>query len=266
MINSNHKSPNQQKHRFLLTSKLYCGICGESMTGDSGTSRSGQVHNYYTCNNRKYRKTCNKERAQKGWIEQLVVDELVRLVQTDEFIDMLADKVVAFQERERDRSALDALEARQKENEKAIANMLAAIEAGIITPSTKSRLMELEAERTNIEKGITRESIADPIFNHEQIVFFLGRFQDGDIDDESYCISLIDTFLNSVFLYDDNKLVLNLNYSGEESKITLSIMEKAVFEGGAECSSFTPCSAVYGTNPNPLHLRYRQRIWNRTEI
>ena len=33
-------------------------------------------------------------------------------------------------------------------------------------------------------------------------------------------------------------------YSGENSKITLTIMENAVFHEGAECSSFAPCGAA----------------------
>lgn len=92
-------------------------------------------------NKRKYERACKKERVSKDWIEQLVVDALIKLVNSDDFINEVADKVAEYQER--DRSALNALEARQKNNEKSISNMLAAIEAGIITPSTKSRLMEL---------------------------------------------------------------------------------------------------------------------------
>ena len=139
--------------------------------------------------------------------------------------------------------ALNALEARQKENEKAIANMLAAIEAGIITPSTKTRLMELEAERANIDKGIARELISDPTLEWDQIVFFLERFRKGDPNDEAYRLMLVDTFLNSVFLYDDGKMVIVLNYCGEHSKVTLSTVEKAVDGGTAECSSIAPPSA-----------------------
>ena len=206
-------------------------------------SHTGQAYAYYTCNKRLYEKSYSKERAPKDWIERIVVEELTKLVNSDEFINEVADKVVEYQDREQDRSALNALEVRQKENEKSIANMLAAIESGIITPSTKTRLMELEAERANIDKGIARELISEPCLEKDQIVFFLEKFRAGDIEDEAYRIMLVDTFLNSVFLYDDGKLVLVLNYSGEHSKITLSIMEKAVNSGAAEGSCFAPSTA-----------------------
>lgn len=216
MVEKNHASPGTKRaQNFLLTAKLFCGHCGSPMTGDGGTSHTGQVYAYYTCNKRKYERACDKERAPKDWIEGLVVAELAQLINSDGFIEVVADKVVAFQERERDRSALNALEARQKDNDRKIANLIAAVEDGMNTPTMKSRLVELEAERANIEKGIARENIADPILTRDQLIFFLERFRNGDIEDEAYRIMLIDTFLNSAFLYDDDKLVLTLNYSGD---------------------------------------------------
>ena len=213
------------------------------MTGDGGTGRSGRVYNYYTCNGRRVHK-CQKERAQKEWIEQLVVDELVDLIHSDDFVNEVADRCMEFQQREKDQSALRALEARQKENEKAIQNMLAAIEAGIITPSTKSRLMELEAERVQIEKGIAQQLIAEPTLERDQVVYFLERFRDGDVSDEGYRAFLVDTFLNSVYLYDDDKLVLVLNYTGERCKVTLDLVESAVEGDGLGGSCFAPSSAL----------------------
>lgn len=243
MVEKHHRAPAADRATsFLLTAKLFCGHCGEPMTGDGGTGRSGRVYNYYTCNGRRVHK-CQKERASKEWIEQLVVDELVDLIHSDDFVNEVADKCMEFQQREKDQSALRALEARQKENEKAIQNMLAAIEAGIITPSTKSRLMELEAERGQIEKGIAQQLIAEPTLERDQVVYFLERFRDGDVTDEGYRAFLVDTFLNSVYLYDDDKLVLVLNYTGERCKVTLDLVESAVESGGLGGSCFAPSSS-----------------------
>ncbi len=246
-IKRNRTSPGAKREQFLLTTKLFCGHCGAAMVGDGGTGRSGKVYSYYTCNNRKYGRSCKKERVSKDSIEDFVIKSLVELIHSDDFIKEVADRVVAFQERESDNSALAALENRQKENEKAIANMLAAIEAGIITPSTKSRLVELEDERSRIAKGIARELISEPVLNREQIVFFLERLRKGNPTDEEYRITLVDMFLNSVFLYDDGKLVLMLNYSGETSKITLKMVDSAAVNGAEGCSSFAPPTPTVNT-------------------
>lgn len=244
MVGIHHRAPAAKKELggFLLTTKLFCGHCGEPMTGDGGTSHSGKVYSYYTCNGRRVHK-CEKERAPKEWIEDLVVSELVKLVHSDDFVNEVADRVMEYQSREKDRSALTALEIRQKETEKAINNMLAAIEAGIVTPSTKSRLVELEAQRQDIEKGIAHELISEPDLERDQIVYFLEQFRKGDASSEEYRIFLVDTFLNAAYLYDDNRLVLVLNYTGENCKVTLNLVEKAMEGKGSTCSNFAPSSA-----------------------
>ena len=250
MVERHHRAPAAQRDtNFLLTTKLFCGHCGEPMTGDGGTGRSGQVYSYYICNGRRARK-CKKERARKDWIENLVIDKLVELIHSDGFIEEVADRCMEYQKREKDRSALHALEARQKENEKAIQNMMAAIEAGIITPSTKSRLMELEAEHAQIEKGIAKELLSEPDLERDQVIYFLERFRDGDVNDEMYRVFLVDTFLNAAYLYDDDRLVLVLNYTGENSKVTLDLVEKATNGAGSTCSAFAPSTAPDGSNLN----------------
>lgn len=244
MLEVNHKAPSRRNEigGFLLTTKLFCGLCGAPMTGDGGTSHTGQTYAYYTCNNRRYKHTCNKERISREWIEDLVVGALVDLVHSDEFIEIVADRVMEFQQREKDTSARTALEIRQQENQKAINNMLAAIEAGIITASTKSRLVALESERADIERGLAREHVKQPKIEKNQIVFSLERLRGGDINDPEYRAFLVDTFLNSVYLYDD-RFVLVLNYSGENCKVTLSLVEKAVNGEDSTSSSFAPSCA-----------------------
>ena len=243
MLKINHDAPARGKaQNFLLTTKLFCGLCGSPMIGDGGTSHTGKAYAYYSCTKRKRGRSCKKESVPKDWIEDLVVGELVKIVHNDELIEQIADRVMEYQKREKDQSGLHALEIRQKENEKAISNMLAAIEAGIITPSTKTRLMELEADRADIEKGIAHELLAEPEFERDQIIYFLERFRSGDINDEAYRIMLVDTFLNSVYLYDDDHLVLVMNYSGENCKVDLKLVEGAVSGDGCKGSAFAPSS------------------------
>ena len=55
---------------------------------------------------------------------------------------------------------------------------------------------------------------------------------------------LVDTFLNSVYLYDDDHLVLVMNYSGENCKVDLKLVEGAVSGDGCKGSAFAPSSAV----------------------
>ena len=68
---------------YLLSGKLYCGHCGEKMTGISGTSKTGKKHYYYKCNSRKNNHSCEKENENKDWLETVVVKTTVEQVLTD---------------------------------------------------------------------------------------------------------------------------------------------------------------------------------------
>ena len=183
LAQQHHKSPHSKKGDggFLLTCKLFCGMCGEPMTGDGGTSHSRKVYSYYTCNGRRKHK-CEKERASKEWIEDLVVNELAKAVQSDEMIEAFADRFMKWQETERDKSALLSLEDRKRENEKALENVMKLIDGGFVTEAVKSHLLELEADKAAIEKGIAKELIKEPVLERDEVVFFLEKFRDAVAD------------------------------------------------------------------------------------
>ena len=191
-------------------------------------------YNYYTCNKRRRHK-CDKKRVGKDWIEELIVSEVMKILNADGFIDTVADKVVEFQSKAKDDRRLKSLERKQKEVEKATNNLMRAIEAGIVTPTTKSRLVELEAEHERLTRSIAEELMTDATLERDQIVWFLERFRAGDVNDEAFRAFLVDTFLNAVYLYDDDKLVLVFNYSGDNNTVTLKATENAVFKGKCSC-------------------------------
>lgn len=54
----NQQTPAAAKaeERYLLTTKLFCGMCGKLMAGESGTSGTGRTYRYYKCYNAKKKK------------------------------------------------------------------------------------------------------------------------------------------------------------------------------------------------------------------
>ncbi len=80
-----------------------------------------------------------------------------------------------------------------------------AIEEGMITPTTKERLEELELEKNDIESQIAHEEIKKPLLTKERIMYWLVSFKRGDISDIEYRRRVIDTLVNSVYVYDDGK-------------------------------------------------------------
>lgn len=241
MLALHHKKPAAKKvdGGFLLTTKLFCGMCNSPMTGDSGTSRSGKVYYYYICNNRRAKK-CKKERVSKVWIEDLIVNELMKIVNNDAVINEFADRFMIWQEKQQDNSVLQNLEKSLKQTENAIKNTMHAIDSGIITESIKSHIVELESNRVELEKSIAKEKLESPKLERDSIIWFLSRFKNCDVSDVYWKNFLIDTFLQAAYLYDDGRLLLSLNFSGKNNKINIKIAEKATTEGDILCSAFKP--------------------------
>lgn len=76
------------------------------------------------------------------------------------------------------------------------------------------------------------------MLTHEQVVHFMSRFKDGDIDNPEYRKNVIDCFVNSVYLYDD-KIVLNYNSEGGTKTVTYSEIQSSDLDDGAPPSNLS---------------------------
>ena len=223
-----HKNANVE---YLLTEKLFCGKCGAMMVGVCGTSRNGERHYYYSCNNQRKR-LCDKKLVRREWIEGLVLDCVLDLVRDDELLDFIAENTYRYYLEQNTESAYtDSLRASLREAERSIANLLKALEAGIITETTKRRMDELEAQKAEQMSALTASQLRQDLgLKKEHILYFLHRFAEMDITDMACRKQMIKTFVNSVFVYDD-KVVLTFNYSGDDRTITLHEIDAGLQQG-----------------------------------
>ena len=224
----NRKAPARHKAEddYLLTTKLFCGYCGAYLCGESGKSRNGTVHHYYKCVSVKKKRTdCKKKPVRKQWLEDLVVNEVMKVVMDDQAIEAIVAMVMDLQDREN--TSLPLYEQQLREAETGINNLLNAIQQGILTKSTKSRLEELEAAKEDLEIKIANEKIAKPRISPEFVTFWLHKFRKLDVRQQSHRKMLIDAFVNAIYLYDD-KLVLTFNYKDGTRTITLDDVKEAV--------------------------------------
>ena len=240
-IKKNSRAPARHKAEddYLLTTKLFCGMCGAMMFGECGTGRNKVVHHYYKCATAKRFKTCKKKTVRKEWLEDLVVAETMKLIQDDAVIDAIVAEVMELQDQEN--TTLPLLEKQMREVENGIENMLNAIQAGVLTNSTKSRLEKLEAQQKELEVRIAEEKIARPRLSENQVRFWLTRFRKLDPNVKSHRETLINTFVNAVYLYDE-KVLITFNYKDGTKTITFDeIAAKDASEGnGSDLGCFAP--------------------------
>lgn len=220
----NKKAP--ARHNYLLTTKLFCGYCGAYLCGENGASRTGVVHHYYKCVSVKKKRTdCHKKSVRKEWVEDLVVNETMKMVMDDTAIEAIVSMLMDLQDREN--VNLPLYEQQLREADTAIQNLLNAIQQGILTKSTKGRLEELEVTKEELETKIACEKLAKPKVSAEFMTFWLHRFRKLDVRQKSHRKILIDTFINAIFLYDD-KMVITFNYKDGTDTITFDDLKTAL--------------------------------------
>ena len=252
MEKNKHKpAAKKAEEEYILTTKLFCGRCGVMMVGTSGTSRTGKVYHYYKCGNAIYRKTCTKKAVKKAEIERDVVTLTRNYVLVDEVISRLANAIVELQKQEN--TTIPFLQKQLDDIEKRIGNLITSIEEGIATASVKQRLGDLEEKKAELEISLAREKIVKPPLTREQIIFWISKFKDGDVDDPVYRQAIVDIFVNSIFLYDD-KLVIGFNWKDGTKTVTLAELEAAsedITDDGTPNSSGL-CGSYLDDSPQSL--------------
>lgn len=232
---------------FHLTGKLFCGKCGNNMVGDSGTSSTRAHHYYYSCIEKKRKHGCSKKSVKKDWIEELITDITINQVLTDENIEYISKKAFELYEKEQnDNSEIIALNNTLHEVQKVIDNIMSAIEQGIITDTTKQRLLEAEERKKAILVSISKEEIKRPPITQEHIEFFLRDMKNKVYESSEQIEIIIRTFVNAVYLYDD-KLVITFNFKEGERLKKLELTEIEKFGFG---------NARYTKNPRKIFLGF----------
>ena len=158
----------------------------------------------------------------------------VQKVLRDEEIDRIADAIIELQEKED--TTLPSMRHQLAECEKAIENMLNAIQMGVLTPSTKERLEQLEEQRENLKVSILQAQMQRPRYTKEQVVSWISRFKYGKADDPEYQRQIIDTFINAIYVFND-RLAFTYNFKDGTETLTLAEIEAAF---GSDLSQVAP--------------------------
>jgi len=235
---------------FILTTKLFCGTCKGSMFGDSGTGRSTNKYYYYSCNKSKKR-TCARKSVKKTWLEDLIVYRLVEEVFQPEVIAEITDMVL--EQQEQVESAIPLLTAQKAAVEKKLANVMMAIEKGILTETTQARMMELEQEKKDYEIAIAQEQLAKPKLSRAMILDWFDGFSKGDVDSITYRQLLIDFFVKKIVLRDKD-IIVTINRKSNAENSTENNTQNATQDADQLCILCSDLTSG-GTPPRPEYER-----------
>ena len=235
---------------YILSGKMFCGYCSAAMTAETGTSQNGQVYHYYKCYGKKKNNAdCNKKTVKQSEIEDIVFGATVDYVLTPTVIDGIAKIVVEKFNAEIEKpTALIVYEKELKTVKKSIEKIIAAIENGIYTSSTKDRLLTLEATQEDLEAKIAVEQ-SKQIKPLElcDIKTFLNYFAHKKYENDQEKNEFFNSFINRVILFDD-KVIILYNTNKRETK---RLNKK-------ELSEITSDKNINGIKENSLEQKFKR--------
>ncbi|MBQ6896716.1 MAG: recombinase family protein [Oscillospiraceae bacterium] len=229
-LEKNKKAPAHFKaeEEYILSSKLVCGYCETYMCGESGTSHTGATYHYYKCMAVKKKKNnCKKKTVRKDWIENIVINEITKIIFDDDTIESIVSMVMKIQSE--DNKEIPLYEKQLSSVQKSIDNTLNAIKMGIFTESTKQMLEELEQQKKYLTERIAVERLKKPMISHEKVRNWLYKLRTLNPEKTEHRRVLIDTFVNKIFLYDD-KMIFTFNYKSDTKEVTFKELNGSDFK------------------------------------
>ncbi len=184
---------------YLLRHKLKCGYCGQPISAETGTSKNGQVKRYYKCLGRKRQNGCKKSMIGKEYLENLIISAIIEQLSDQQIMNTIVANLLKIQEQlTKETPILNLLAKEKRQTEKAIKNIMTAIENGIITNTTTKRLKELEERQENLERQILLERSKTAVkYTDQEIRTYYGQALNLEPQ------MLINYLVKEIIVYDD---------------------------------------------------------------
>lgn len=207
ILDKNKKGSKSVKVNYLLKGKVKCGLCGLPINGECGTTRFGKTFYYYKCSGRKKRiNNCAKHSIQKDILEKFILDKVIEKMREPLIMDVVVKSLLDMQNKfVNNNSELTIMEKQKKQLENTLKNIMSAIEQGVVTKTTATRLKELENQIESLEKKILVEKCKTNIKIPENTI---REYYSKVLEHQS--LMLINTLIKVIVLYDD-KIEITFN-------------------------------------------------------
>ena len=219
---ANKRSPNagKGKRKYALSGLIKCGECGGHIIVSHSYKNGEPAFFRLYCLNRKEHKNCNNPTRKMEIVENAVIEAIKNKILDKKTIKTLAEKACSLQE-DNSLDKLKELQTELKNVQKSKNNIIAAIEQGIITPTTKDRLQELEHLESDLQVKIATEKKSESKnLTAPEIEKFLKKYCSGNMQDETFRFELTHTFVKEILLFK-NRFEITLKLSDMEIKETV---------------------------------------------
>ena len=267
------KSGDKAKEEYLLSGKLFCGLCGRKLNGNSNYNKKGVHYHYYQCMGRKLEKICEKKSEKKSkkkeFLEWYVVEQTCEYVLRPDRIEYIAARIVARYDDEFNDKEIKAFE---KQLAKVERDIKATVDDSIQAPAEVKqhyydKLAALTAQKSEIEHELTVLRIATRHrWQEDQIITWIKKFTVGDQLDPAFQRRIIEMFVNSVFVYDE-KIIIYYNIKNGKQVSHVEMIENL-----EECIEDVPLDIAENTGDcaegscaDSEHSSFLKRFQNSTQ-
>ena len=190
------------------------------MRGVNKKKKNGNIYRYYNCKSYKSDKKCKRRNISKNFIENLVINQCKQLL-NDKNINMIAKQVYEVCQKENSKNlAIKEYERQIKTIEKAIDNLLVAVEKGTNIDLINKRITEKREELENTKILLAQEKNKAVEIDEQHIKFFLNQLKNGNVDDIAYRKKLIKIFVNQIHIREKEVLII---FNVSKQKISVSV-------------------------------------------
>ncbi len=200
IVNRNKFGKRSVRTVYLLRHKVFCGECGRPISADTGTARNGEVIHYYKCIGRKKdHNGCQLPPIKKEDLEKLVIDTTIEELSKPQILNYAVQYLMRLQDNQLSENTNLKLLTKQKAAiDRALENLVTAIENGIISNTTNKRLHELEKQQEELERQILIERSKCAVRLPESVI---RQFYTQAIEEEPQII--VNYLIKKVILFDD---------------------------------------------------------------
>lgn len=197
---------------YLLTGKAYCGHCGTSFVGVSGTGRLGEKHYYYACAKRYKDKACNKKNELKEKLETMIVENVRRYILFKENAERVVKLILKEYDRRINTATIKELESKinalDKQLDGIVKLMIANADNLSIIEKLKTEADQFTKQKEHTEAELAKIRLAFQIpHTKDDLLNYLKLFASGDLESIEYRRRVIDRLISKIYVYDDKILI-----------------------------------------------------------
>ena len=188
------------KEFYLMTGKIFCGICGKKMQGNLRFSgRNKNRLSTYRCNT--HRSECRNKEINKDYLDVYIVELLKEKMFNSKALHKIINKLNSYIKNynsDYDKH-YDSVKAEYDEICESLANITSAIEKGIITESIVNRAEKLEEQKNQLQKQLSEMHQFIPL-EYSDFAYLIDEFNGLKRNTEEFR-TFVQRYVNKVTVF-----------------------------------------------------------------